>query len=233
MKFQLVGVTTTTKPNSQMSLASFREKDFGAIMRGRVVSGDLQTAEDLFDSLEKTGGSVPPGPACYHAMVLACIQKNNFEDCLSWYDRMLEVGVEPLPSTYTSFLQASFKTGGKASTVELLGKILQSEATISQETALLTIRMLLPELENKQNFADIRQRIRSMIDDEKRNPDDPLFSFMKLIRTAELEDEKSRSAKPASTASSDGWRAVLSALIDVIESGSKRKVEEGEEIPHL
>ena len=194
------------------------EEDFGAVMHGRVLSGDFEGAEELFDSMDDTDGNVCPGPTCYNAMILGCIQRSNLEDALSWHDRMLNAGIEPSASSYSGLLLAYFKTGGKAAVVELLNGILKTDAKVAGDTVLVAIQILLPELDGEQTFHDIRQRIRSMID-EQREPKDLLLSLMRSIRVAELLEMKNvESANTDSEATIGSWRTVLSDLIKVVES---------------
>lgn len=199
-------------------LSTFREEDFGALMHGRILSGDFEGAEHLFNSIDDADENISPGPACYNAMILGCIQRSNWEDALLWHDRMLNAGVEPAPSSYSGLLLACFKTGGKAAVIELLNGIMKTEAKVAGETVLVSIQMLLPELDGQQTFDDIRKQIRSMID-EQREPKDLLLSLMRSIRVAELlESKKSKSGNLDSEATIGSWRTVLSDLIRVVES---------------
>ena len=187
-------------------------------MHGRVLSGDFEGAEELFDSIDNTDESISPGPTCYSAMILSCIQRSNWENALLWHDRMLNAGVQPPPSSYSGLLLACFKTGGKTAVIEFLNGILKTEVKVAAETVLVSIQILLPELDGQQTFDDIRKQIRTMID-EQREPKELLLSLMRSIRVAELlENKKSESENIDPEPRIDSWRNVLFDLVRVVES---------------
>ena len=198
-----------------------REEDFGAVLHGRVVAGDLSTAEEMFGSLEGSG-KVRPGSTCYNSMILGCIQRSRWEDAISWYDRMREKGVEPLSSTNSGLMLASFKTGGKTSTLDLLNKFVTTETRLSADNILVALKILMPELDGEQTFRGIRERIRSMVDAQKQSAE-PLLALTGSIRAADLEDQKRQSGRSSSNSTSDNWRSVLTALIKLTEAGSPEK----------
>lgn len=188
-------------------------------MHGHIVSDDRQSAEELFESLESgTMGDIRPGPTCFNSIFLGCIKDRRWEDALSWYDRMIEAGMQPLAPSYAGLLLASFKVGGQQQTLSMIDQLSANGARISSETVRLALKLLLPGFEEDETFADIRRRMRYMIDQRREPSSDPFLNLLRAIREAEMQDEEEVNLPAGSLPRGDGWCAVLPLLISAVES---------------
>lgn len=184
-------------------------------MLGYVHSGERETAKKLFETLEKEEGNlVSPGQMCFNALILGCIQDRDWEDAMSLHDKMISLGIKPCSATYSGLLIASHQTGGKEQTLFFLSEMIDSEAHVTAETAELAIKLLLPGFESEQTFHGIRSRMRDMVDNTSIDSKDKLIDLMKVIRDAEQEDCKLKNKHFLSTEHADGWRTVLSYVLE-------------------
>lgn len=193
-------------------------------MHGYVLSGDIEVAEGMFESLEDGHyGDIHPGATCFNSMILGCIEKQKWEEAFSWYNRMIGSGVEPLPSSYSGLLIASLRLGGRERTLSLLKGMSTANGRISGETVQLALKLMIPELAREESYHDMRNRIRQMIDQGSESREH-LLALTIAIREAENEENKEVYHNSHPHRDSNGWHIVLSALVKVMEAQNEAEV---------
>jgi pentatricopeptide repeat protein len=184
-------------------------------MHGYVSQGNLQKALDLFGGLKEADGKdgkTQVGASCYNSLFLGYIQERQWENCLSLYEEMDASGVEPLSSSYSGLVLASFEIGGKPHLVTFLQHLVESKACVSSETAELALKLLLPQVKKEEGFNGIRARLRKMMDDRTEFKD-ALLDLISAIRVAELEGEENAQKQGDPSSHSDRWTVVLANLL--------------------
>lgn len=195
----------------------FSEEDYGNVLFGLVKAGKLQDADGLFEKLASGDfGYVRPGPTCYHSMILRCVQAQQWENALTWYDRMVADNIQPLSSSQSGLLLASFKVGGLDKARWFLHQLAESETYISNDNATLAIKLLLPEVKEEHNTQTIRKKLRQVADQKAEPARGKLLELIRSIREAEIEDDERATHNPGlATREEKGWQKVMTKLIAV------------------
>lgn len=191
------------------------ETDFGVVMHGKIARGDFQSADELFQSLDRGDhGYVRPGPTCFNSLILGCIQARRWEDAINCYDRMVDRDIQPLSSSYAGLVLASFRASGNEGARSFLKRAVTSKAQFSGETALLAMKLLIPAMADETNTRNIRMKLRQMADERQTESRETLLQLIRVIREAEIEEDEEAEQPLGIPLEGNRWRVVMSKLAD-------------------
>lgn len=195
------------------------EESYAALLHAYAVTKQQGKAQHLFESIQSGELGIRPGPSTYDAYTLACISNRAWGDVLAAYETMKETRIVPSPTTCHGILLATFKTGGKSATKDLLEDFLFLGAQLNQASVLLAMKILAPpeDTEGSESLASARDNLRKI------SKQDPILqpvslNLMRSLRKCEIEEERQPSGGLTEHTIQEGrrkaWRSVLRHLLE-------------------
>ncbi|GKZ01222.1 hypothetical protein MPSEU_001073500 [Mayamaea pseudoterrestris] len=144
------------------------EDTYGAVIYAFAKAGQPDQALLFFQDMES--GELPcnPGPSSYNGLIVSHLLSHAWSKVFEKYEAMQQKGMLPLPPTHHAALLATYRCGGKETMLDLLDKIVASEAPLSASTCKWAAKIVL-ELDGKTaslSSDDLQSLIVNAVDDD-------------------------------------------------------------------
>ena len=183
----------------------------------------VERAVDIFESLSNEDLSLRPGAACYGAMMSICMRNNQYEDALTWYDRMRELGVKLQPEFTVDWLVASYNTRGVEDTRRILSSLVDDiEIGADRNLGFEVLRLFLPlqqvNIRLDDDLDNIRNQLRGCAElSPSEATRDWLIDIVRSLRLAEMEDNRtvtfSLQENELATRKSIAWKKAIQSIL--------------------
>ena len=215
------------------------EESYAALLHAYAVAKQHGQARKLLESIQSGELGIHPGPSSYDAYTLACVQSRSWSDLLGAYETMKETEIAPSPTACHGILLATFKIGGKSAARALLEEFLSSGVQLNQASALLAIKIMVPEascgdsVSNNEGgsftLSSVRENLRNISEqpDFHSNLQPASLNLIRSLRRCEIEEERRAAGGLAQHTVQDGrrkaWHTVLQHLLDYVKQAEETK----------
>jgi pentatricopeptide repeat protein len=204
-----------------------REEAYGAVMHSLVASRRTDEAHDLFKSLERkeTPGIARPGPTCFDASLLACLQTGDWDKALELHEKRTESSVPLTPSGFQGALIASFRRGGRGQALKYAEEMLGSNTELDQACCEVSMKILLRDLVPQSNISDTRGKLRAICEEDS-ELHSASIALLRSLRIAEAEQKRRVSnaltERELSRRRQKAWREALFHVVDLMKIANEQ-----------
>lgn len=182
---------------------------FGEVLQGLLAQGNRDEAYAVLDEMKDGKTNLPrPGVSSYNAIIMSHIETRAWDKVTSTFREMKEEGIQPSAQSIQGYLLARLGKDGSSCVAGEIEDLLKDKMPMNEELFLFASRLLLPSLGGESVDA-VRRNARDM------GMNQPNFQVLcrKIVntaRSAEVSDQKERSARTSDSVNSTSIRGSLS-----------------------